>query len=321
MATKKRGRPPASAKPPVMSDYEAERELVNLNPATHPHKCICCGKRYDSQEKNFCRSQSPLYKGNDGFFDICNSCLEKLIEKYMLELNDSDEVIKRMCLHLDIYLSENILNNVKDVKDVFTRFKSYLRLSCLIQHVGKTYDTYIDENFNNSLSAKENIMRETGLSQLVVDRWGVDMYSPSEYIILEDHYQMLKKQNPNCNENQEIYIKDLCVIKLQQRKAIKADNNEDIKKLMDLYRATFKEAGLKTVVDTDNGINETYGLTLSTMIQYSPDEYYKDKSLYKDFDGFDDYITRHVFRPLKNAECGTNEDDSEFFVNGSENNE
>ena len=37
------------------------------------------------------------------FFDICNSCLEKLIEKYMLELNDSDEVIKRMCLHLDIF--------------------------------------------------------------------------------------------------------------------------------------------------------------------------------------------------------------------------
>ena len=65
MATKKRGRPPASAKPPVMSDYEAERELVNLNPATHPHKCICCGKRYDSQEKNFCLSQSTLYKGND----------------------------------------------------------------------------------------------------------------------------------------------------------------------------------------------------------------------------------------------------------------
>jgi len=218
-------------------------------------------------------------------------------------------------------LSENILNNIKDVKDVFTRFKSYLRLSCLIQHVGKTYDTYIDENFNNNLSAKENIMRETGLNQIVIERWGVDMYSPPDYIILEDHYQMLKKQNPNCNENQEIYIKDLCIIKLQQRKAIKVDNNEDIKKLMDLYRATFKEAGLKTVVETDNGINETYGLTLSTMIQLSPDEYYKDKTLYKDFDGFDDYVKRHVFRPLKNAECGTNEDDSEFFVNGSENNE
>jgi len=317
MATKKRGRPPASAKkPPVMSDYEAERELVNLNPATHPHKCICCGKRYDSQEKNFCRSQSPLYKGNDGFFDICNVCLEKLIEKYMLELNDSDEVIKRMCLHLDIYLSENILNNIKDVKDVFTRFKSYLRLSCLIQHVGKTYDTYIDENFNNNLSAKENIIRETGLSQLVIDRWGVGMYSSSDYIVLEDHYQMLKKQNPNCTNNQEIFIKDLCTTKLLQIKSMtnSSVNVDEYIKLTNSYQKLFEQAGLKAIEEVDDSKNDTLGITLAVIGRYTPEEYYKDKKLYKDFDGIGEEIKRFMLRPLKNLQFGTKDRDEEFCI-------
>ena len=56
------------------------------------------------------------------------------------------------------------------------------------------------------------------------------------------------------------------------------------------------------------------GVTLATIAQYTPEEYYKDKKLYKDFDGLGDYFDRFVKRPLKNLMTGSIERDSEYCV-------
>ena len=47
-------------------------------------------------------------------------------------------------------------------------------------------------------------------------------------------------------------------------------------------------------------------------------EYFKDKSIYEDYDGILDYIKRFVFRPLKNLLTGTREFDKEFNIKGNE---
>jgi len=52
--------------------------------------------------------------------------------------------------------------------------------------------------------------------------------------------------------------------------------------------------------------------------KYTPEEYYKDKKLYKDFDGIGEYFKRFVLRPLKNLQLGTTDRDKEFFVSDEE---
>ena len=130
---------------------------------------------------------------------------------------------------------------------------------------------------------------------------------------------MLKKQNPNCDNNQEIFIKDLCCIKLKQMEAMQKNDTKTFGDLTKLYRDTFKQAGLKTTQESDGSNDETLGVTLSVISQYTPEEYYKDKKLYKDYDGLGDYITRLLFRPLKNLQFGSKDRDEEFKVKDSDN--
>jgi hypothetical protein len=125
---------------------------------------------------------------------------------------------------------------------------------------------------------------------------------------------MLKKQNPNCDNNQEIFIKDLCYIKLQQMTAMNESNIKDFDTLTKLYRETFKQAGLKTIIETDTSSDEALGVTLAVISQYTPEEFYKDKKLYKDFDGLGDYLKRYVLRPLKNLLAGSSERDEEHSI-------
>ena len=48
--------------------------------------------------------------------------------------------------------------------------------------------------------------------------------------------------------------------------------------------------------------------------QYTPEEFYKNKDRYKDFDGLGEYYERFAVRPLRNIELGSQDRDYEFYV-------
>jgi hypothetical protein len=55
-------------------------------------------------------------------------------------------------------------------------------------------------------------------------------------------------------------------------------------------------------------------MTLGFISEYTPEEFYQDKELYKDHDYIGDYIERHITRPMINLETGSSTRDTEFFV-------
>jgi len=55
-------------------------------------------------------------------------------------------------------------------------------------------------------------------------------------------------------------------------------------------------------------------MTLGFISDYTPEEFYSDKELYKDHDNIGNYIERHVTRPMINLETGSSVRDKEFFV-------
>lgn len=298
----------------------SKEEELNLL-ISKPFKCVTCGDRFSKQKGNFPFSQSFFFKGNNSYLPICNNCFNHATDQYQELLGNQDEAIKRMCLHWDLYLSESILSSSRKIDAERSRVKEYVRQCNLIQNAGKTYDDFLAEQKNTIItSVQEAEELGVSVSKSAMERWGIGMFEEEDYKILEDHYRMLKRQNPNCDNNQEIFIKDLCYIHLRKMKAMK-DSSDDFDKMVRSYRDTFKQAGLKTIQENDSSNDEVFGITLATISQYTPEEYYKDKKLYKDFDGLGDYITRFITRPLKNLMFGSHERDKEFFVKDNEDEE
>jgi hypothetical protein len=140
------------------------------------------------------KPSNSIFKGNNSYLPICNSCLNSSTEQYQTLLKDQNEAIKRMCLHWDIYYSEKILNSTKKIDAKRSRIKEYIRQCNLTQNSGKTYDNYLVESYN--CITDEDLNYELGevdekVKQKNVAKWGAS-YSDAEYLMLNEHYKMYK---------------------------------------------------------------------------------------------------------------------------------
>ena len=97
-------------------------------------------------------------------------------------------------------------------------------------------------------------------------------------------------------------------------KALKDGDSDKYVKLTDQYAKTFKQAGLRTVEEKDSSNDETFCMTLGFISDYTPEEFYKDKELYADWDNIGEYIDRHITRPMMNLENEQDIRDKEYFV-------
>lgn len=309
----------------INQDVEISK-LKYENPEKRLYYCTACGKSYTKQDTNFCKSLSPLFANNGGFVHICKKCTDKYFYNLVDFFSGNEEkAMDRMCQLFDWYYSDEIFAATRKISADRSRVCAYPAKANLPQYEArnKTYADTIADRSNNVISSVEELeeIRAEGqnITKAMFERWG--QVSTEDIVALEDHYKMLKKQNPNCDNNQEIFIKDLCYTKLLQLKAFRDSNSTDFEKYTKLYRDTFKQAGLKTVQETDASNEEAFGVTLAVISQYTPEEYYKDKSLYKDFDNIGDYFRRFVLRPIKNLIFGGNERDEEYCVRDDEKDE
>lgn len=290
------------------------------------HKCTCCGNSWDIQKGNFSESQSVLYQSNNGYITVCNNCRDEYYYQLIdLYTGNEEKAIEHMCKQFGWIYDFNALVAARQISRDRSRISNYLAKKNLSQTTKHGY-TDIDTVKNEFLARKSNVikspehleeLKEEGLtntSTASVERWGFGLFSDEEYKVLDDHYKTLKKANPNCDSNQEIFIKDLCYTKLQQMKALKNNNFDDFDKATKLYRETFKQARLRIIQESDSSEEETLGVTLAVISKYTPEEYYKNKDLYKDFDGLGSYIKRFIFRPIKNLMTGSKDRDEEYCV-------
>lgn len=278
---------------------------------TAPQVCCqldnCC-----SSSPTFFKTYSGLYS-QTGYLPMCKDCMNKLLHSYIEKYKDKRKAMQRICIAFDLYYSESIFGSCEDKEE--SMLGNYIRMLNMKQNKKKTFDTSLDEGFVFGFDEKpiDEEQDEDVVSQDDIEKWGFGL-DPMDYKVLNQHYQFLKNANPNYDSNQEIFINDLCYTKMQQMKAVRNGEVENYNKLTDSYRKTFKEAGLKTTRDAAINEDFTIGVNAETIEKYTPAEYYKNKSLYRDYDNIGDYIKRFMTRPLRNLMHGTEERDYEFFV-------
>lgn len=277
--------------------------------------CSCCGKTYVNLTTNFPKTQSELWAGRKYYLPICCECVDKLYDHYVNAYGgDEYMAIRRMCMLFDVYYNKDIVEQSLKVAKTKSLFSAYISRTNLSQYRDKTYDTTLDEEKYLELVKKENIKESGGLTDEIISRWGVGVFGEEEYMLLEEHYRLLKKNNPNIDNNQEIFVKDLCNIHLMKVQAAKERRLDDYLKASEQYSKIFAKTGLKTVEEKDSSNNDTLGVTLAVISQYTPEEFYKDKTLFEDYDKLGEYYDRHILRPMKNLMTGSNVRDPEFFV-------
>lgn len=291
----------------------------NQGQYTLEYYCDKCNRVF-TRADNFYKAHSDMYS-NNGCMPICKDCLTDLFNKYYIGYQDARKAIKRICMSYDLYYSESIANTVCQNTKAAPQIGDYIKKLNINQYKQKTFADTLEEGFDfNVIFTEHEDTTTKNISRAMQDRWG-NGFSNIEYQTLENHYKYLKKANPNCDENQEIFIIDLCYIKMQQMNAMLTRNTDDFNKLSESYRKTFTQAGLKTVREGTNEDTFSFGVTAQTIEKYTPAEYYADKELYKDFDGLGDYIDRFMTRPLKNIMTGSSERDYEYYVKDDDDDE
>ena len=280
--------------------------------------CSHCDRQYNTASQFF-KVNGGIY-ASVGRLPVCKDCVENLFEAFMREYKgDMRKVVQRICMIFDLYYSDSVFDSC--MKNQNFGIGSYISKLNLRNNREKSFGTTLDNGF--AFGYKEGVAYNPDSSQSEqinpadIEKWG-DGFSPSDYRTLNDHYKYLKDANPQCDSNQEIFILDLCYTKMQQMKAVRAGEVDNYNKLTELYRKSFQQAGLKTVREASTNEDTSIGVTIETIEQYTPAEYYKDKELYKDYDGIGDYADRFILRPLRNLMHGSHDRDKEFYVKSEE---
>ena len=307
---------------PIKLDTTVDIKIPRSNQTVDKkYKCSCCGASCDSPKNHFSKSASPLYQANDGYIEICNDCRDLYYKKLVdLYSGNEEHAIRHMCLEFGWVYHIDALTAARQISADRSRISHYLAKKNLGQtaSIGSTYFDSMKYEYQNRLGqvieSKEQAKSDQAtVSASAVDRWGAG-FTESDYKNLDEHYRMLKKNNPNCDNNQEIFIKSLCNLNMLMIKALKDGASDKYVKLTDQYAKTFKQAGLRTIEEKDDSNSETFGVTLATISQYTPEEFYKDKQLYEDWDELGEYYDRHVCRPMRNLMFDKDIRDKEFFV-------
>jgi len=278
------------------------------------YRCDKC-RRVDNTSTNYYKSYSLLYD-NNGYMPICKDCLATMYNKYLLEYRDVHKAIKRICMMYDLFYKDSIVDACLAKKKGTPPFGDYMRQLNIVQNKGKSFDNTLSDGFLfDSPEGEDDEDKHivTTVSENVRMRWGSG-FTDADYKLLEEHYKTLKKANPDVASNQEILIMDLCRTEALRAKAFKNNDIDNYAKLSEQYRKTFTQAGLKTITDTTDNNDESWGSWIGYISKYTPEEYYKDKELYKNFGNIGDYFKRFLLRPLRNLQFGTTERDSEYFV-------
>lgn len=307
---------------PIVLDMSVDIKLPQSNQVKDKkYKCTCCGASWDSQKTHFSKSASALYQANDGYINICNDCRDRYYYK-LVDLYNGNEAhaIRHICQQFDIIFHEDALTASRQISSDRSRISHYQAKKNLGQtaRIGSTYIDGMKYDYENKqddiIETREQAKSESStVSASAVDRWGVG-FTEMDYKNMDDHWRMLKKQNPNADSNQDIFIKDLCSIHMLKIRALQNGDSKEYANLVEQYAKTFKQAGLRTIEEKDASNDETFCMTLGFISDYTPEEFYQDKSLYADWDNIGDYIERHITRPMINLETGSDIRDKEFYV-------
>ena len=295
---------------------------TEADPPGTVYRCTMCGRFYKTQFNHFYKTRSPLYDGNHGYTCVCKECVNNYYY-HLIDVFDGDtaKAVEGICSAFDIYFSEEICSQITERSTsasapVFAKYLSKV-FTMSTKDGPIIYSTTIGQRDGKGVQDVEKNEAEKTEAELELqrstERWGPG-FETDEYPQLDSHYKFLKKLINDDDAVQETYIRDLCVTKVLQNRAVKTNDSEAYAKFTKLYQDSLKNANLKPKEELDSD-NDTmcWGIVTQRIEEHTPAEIYKTK-LFDDYDDIKSYFNRFIVRPFKNFFTGSNEMDEEFSI-------
>ena len=101
-------------------------------------------------------------------------------------------------------------------------------------------------------------------------------------------------------------MKQICLKELELENARKEGKSPDsiLKSMQELLKNGALTPAQQTAASSGKGV-ETWGMFIKNIEETTPAEYYKNKEMFRDFEGIEEYIARFITRPLKNFVTGS----------------
>lgn len=142
-------------------------------------------------------------------------------------MGSSDEAIKRLALHLDLYFDETLLASSRKINANQSRIAGYIAKANLMQFKDRTYDTYLEElaeeeRQNNKIESYEDLeeVQHEQINQRTLSFWGIG-FAPDDYVFLEDKYADWTSRHECKTKAQESIFQKICLMELQITNRIK----------------------------------------------------------------------------------------------------
>ena len=198
-------------------DINIPRSATPFDEKKHKFKCSSCGKGFTTQNGNFQKTNDVLFQANNGYLTWCKECTDKYVSQMTAFYSNNEEhAMRDFCQRAGWNYDLNALVASRETysghKDR-TRISHYAAKKNLNCGGRKTFIDSIKYNYEQKqhevITSREQAKSEDStITASAVDRWGVG-FTEQDYKNLDEHYRMLKKNNPNADNKQEIFIKSL----------------------------------------------------------------------------------------------------------------
>ena len=127
---------PAQAKQTKQAKKAAKISVPSQIKVEGSYTCSCCG--YTLAEKNFYKSNSPVWGARNKCISLCMNCLEGLFEEYKIRFEDQELALIAICAVADVPFVRNLYQSVNEKSNPF-QLGNYMRTLNTKQYKNRTF--------------------------------------------------------------------------------------------------------------------------------------------------------------------------------------
>lgn len=181
--------PARGSKQAIEKSRKPKYQKIDTSTLPPLYKCSCCGKMVQDPEGKFFKVvQNSLYKGNDGYGNICIYCCDDFFAKMRDKYQDEKIALLFICAEMGWFFSETTYMKMKERDSGDIRLGDYVKRLNLSQNKDLTFADYVmlsitNEQFLHSQKESKEILEsewtkeEKKNMQTVIDVIGYDPFS------------------------------------------------------------------------------------------------------------------------------------------------
>jgi hypothetical protein len=252
-----------------------------------------------------------------GYMSLCKSCLNDLFNKFLASEGSYERATLRLCRAINLKYNEEAINAaLKQIETYKERGTEDVQFFGLYKSkLGAV------EKSSNRIESGMNLMYEE-VTQINIQKdelsddafegakdvkafWG-SSFSPEELEILEGKFAAWSQSHSIDTQSERVLLKYICLKEFDIDRAIgEGTSTAALTKEFQELLKTSNLAPSSANAASGGKAQETWGGFIKVIEETEPAEYFKDQSLFKDFDNLNQYWQKFVVRSIKNFLTGS----------------